>query len=65
MTDDEMAEDVCRVCGLHLGYGVRWLHLGICEECRISEAVREWRPPGARDAQSRPLLVRPPNNKPQ
>jgi len=29
----EVAEDVCETCGKHLGYGVRFLHLGRCETC--------------------------------
>jgi hypothetical protein len=29
----EWAEDVCALCGLHIGWGVRWMHLGLCETC--------------------------------
>ena len=29
----EWAEDVCRVCGTHLGQGIRAMHVGICETC--------------------------------
>ena len=34
------AEDCCRVCGRHLGYGIRLLHLGLCEspKCRRKNA---------------------------
>jgi len=34
------AEDTCRVCGRHLGYGIRLLHLGLCEspKCRRKAA---------------------------
>lgn len=28
----EWAEDVCEVCGDHLGYGFRLFHLGRCDE---------------------------------
>jgi hypothetical protein len=33
----EVAEDVCLTCGKHLGFGVRWLHVKICEECQDRE----------------------------
>ena len=29
----DWAEDVCAVCGAHLGWGVKALHLGLCEDC--------------------------------
>jgi hypothetical protein len=29
----EWSEDVCAVCGEHLGWGVKALHLGMCEDC--------------------------------
>jgi hypothetical protein len=28
----EWAEDLCEVCGAHVGYGVRLFHLGRCDE---------------------------------
>ncbi len=28
----EWEEDVCEVCGAHVGYGVRLFHLGRCDE---------------------------------
>lgn len=28
----EWAEDICEVCGAHVGYGVRLFHLGRCDE---------------------------------
>ena len=28
----EWEEDVCHVCGAHVGYGVRLFHLGRCDE---------------------------------
>ena len=28
----EYAEDVCEVCGAHVGYGIRLVHLGRCDE---------------------------------
>lgn len=30
----EFAEDVCRHCGAHVGYGARFLHLNCCDDCR-------------------------------
>jgi hypothetical protein len=30
----EVAEDRCANCGKWLGHGVRFLHLGLCEDCR-------------------------------
>jgi hypothetical protein len=29
----ERAADTCKVCGKHLGAGVRFLHVGVCETC--------------------------------
>lgn len=29
----EWAEDTCQVCGAHIGAGVRWMHLGLCDTC--------------------------------
>jgi hypothetical protein len=28
----DCAEDVCEICGAHVGYGVRLFHLGRCDE---------------------------------
>lgn len=28
----EWAEDICEVCGAHVGYGVRLFHLSRCDE---------------------------------
>ena len=28
----EWTEDICEVCGAHVGYGVRLFHLGRCDE---------------------------------
>lgn len=28
----EVAEDICEVCGAHVGYGVRLFHLGRCDK---------------------------------
>jgi hypothetical protein len=28
----EWAEDICEVCGAHVGYGVRLFHLDRCDE---------------------------------
>lgn len=39
----EFAEDKCRFCGEHLGYGVRWLHLEVCDApaCRRKNKAEE------------------------
>lgn len=31
-SDFEWAEDVCEICDAHVGYGIRLLHLGRCDE---------------------------------
>jgi len=28
----DWTEDICEVCGAHVGYGVRLFHLGRCDE---------------------------------
>ena len=33
----EWAEDICEVCGGHVGYGVRLFHLSRCDEHRDEE----------------------------
>ena len=40
MTDDPWGTslDVCGICGITIGYGIRALHLGVCEDCRDHEA---------------------------
>jgi hypothetical protein len=38
----DVAEDQCRVCGRLLGYGVVWLHVGLCEECRDRLSLEQW-----------------------
>jgi hypothetical protein len=30
----EWAEDVCCMCRAHIGQGLRWLHVGLCERCK-------------------------------
>ena len=29
----EMAEDTCRVCGAYIGETLRFLHVGVCNDC--------------------------------
>jgi hypothetical protein len=29
----EWAEDVCKVCDAHIGHGLRFMHLGLCDRC--------------------------------
>lgn len=33
----EFAEDICRHCGAHVGYGARFLHLNCCDDCRDAD----------------------------
>ena len=33
----EWAEDICEVCGVHFGYGVRLFHLSRCDEHSTEE----------------------------
>ena len=37
----EMTADVCQFCGAHIGYGVRFLHLGVCDDCRAKGADKQ------------------------
>jgi hypothetical protein len=32
--DMTWAPDVCQFCGAQIGYGIRALHLGVCDRCR-------------------------------
>lgn len=47
MTDEadldpmEFAPDVCRVCGRVIGYGIRLLHLGYCDDHRPEDDEKE------------------------
>lgn len=34
----QLATDECRVCGRWLGFGCRFLHVGLCETCRDAPA---------------------------
>jgi hypothetical protein len=38
ITDEEVsmefADDICHWCGTHIGFGMRLLHLGVCDQCR-------------------------------
>jgi hypothetical protein len=27
------AADICQVCGATIGFGVRWLHIRLCDRC--------------------------------
>jgi hypothetical protein len=33
----EMVEDVCTVCGAHIGFGIRALHLGLCDDHQVPQ----------------------------
>lgn len=43
----EMKEDKCRWCKRHIGFGVEWLHIKLCDEreCRAKQAgmIRQMR----------------------
>jgi hypothetical protein len=37
----EWAEDICEICGAHVGYGVRLFHLSRCDEHSGEEEEEE------------------------
>lgn len=32
----DMVEDRCRYCGAFIGFGIRALHLGVCDDCHAT-----------------------------
>lgn len=46
----EWAEDICEVCGAHVGYGVRLFHLDRCDEHSDEEE------PGVIDEEQRGII---------